>query len=101
VVTHSVTKPAAAKLIAAINMRTPAAACTCCYAPPRSPPAPQVRPIVAARLKKVIHSHHALSSPAEGSDKRRFYVVLHLGGIRSPLDAVRASIVAEKRAKGG
>jgi len=25
--------------------------------------------------------------------------VLHLGGIRSPLDAVRAAIVAENRAK--
>jgi hypothetical protein len=27
-------------------------------------------------------------------DRRRFYAVLHLGGIRSPLDAVRAAIVA-------
>jgi hypothetical protein len=32
---------------------------------------------------------YAWSSPVEGSDKRRFYAVLHLGGIRSPLDAVR------------
>lgn len=40
---------------------------------------------------------YAWSSPIEGSDKRRFYAVLHLGGIRSPLDAVRAAIVAEKR----
>jgi hypothetical protein len=39
------------------------------------------------------------SSPIEGSDKRRFYAVLHLGGIRSPLDAVRAAIVAERKAK--
>jgi hypothetical protein len=30
-------------------------------------------------------------------DRRRFYAVLHLGGIRSPLDAVRAAIVAERR----
>jgi hypothetical protein len=30
---------------------------------------------------------YAWSSPVEGSDKRRFYAVLHLGGIRSPLDA--------------
>jgi hypothetical protein len=41
---------------------------------------------------------YAWSSPVEGSDKRRFYAVLHLGGIRSPLDAVRAAIVAENRA---
>jgi hypothetical protein len=40
---------------------------------------------------------YAWSSPIEGSDKRRFYAVLHLGGIRSPLDAVRAAIVAENR----
>ena len=32
--------------------------------------------------------------------KRRFYAVLHLGGIRSPLDAVRAAIVAERRLRG-
>ena len=37
------------------------------------------------------------SNPIEGSDKRRCYAVLHLGGIRSPLDAVRAAIVAERR----
>ena len=40
---------------------------------------------------------YAWSSPVEGSDKRRFYAVLHLGGIRSALDAVRAAIVAERR----
>jgi hypothetical protein len=40
---------------------------------------------------------YAWSSPMEGSNKRRFYAVLHLGGIRSPLDAVRAAIVAEHR----
>lgn len=34
-----------------------------------------------------------------GNDKRRFYTVLHLGGIRSPLDAVQAAIVAEKRSQ--
>lgn len=42
---------------------------------------------------------YAWSSPVTGSDRRRFYAVLHLGGIRSPLDAVRAAIVAEHRAK--
>ena len=40
---------------------------------------------------------YALSSPVEGSARRRFFAVLHLGGIRSPLDAVRTAIVAEKR----
>lgn len=40
---------------------------------------------------------YAWSSPVEGSANRRFYAVLHLGGIRSPLDAVRAAIVVEHR----
>ena len=40
---------------------------------------------------------YAWSSPIEGSTKRRFFAVLHMGGIRSPLDAVRAAIVAERR----
>ena len=39
----------------------------------------------------------AWSSPIEGSDKRRFFAVLQLGAIQSPLDAVRAAIVAESR----
>jgi len=42
---------------------------------------------------------YAWSSPIKGSDKRRFFAVLHLGGIRSPLDAVRAAIVAENGAR--
>jgi hypothetical protein len=42
---------------------------------------------------------YAWSSPIEGSDKRRFFAVLHEGGIRSPEDAVRAAIVAEHRRK--
>jgi hypothetical protein len=41
---------------------------------------------------------YAWSSPVEGSDKRRFVAVLQLGAIRSPVDAVRAAIVAEHRA---
>ena len=41
---------------------------------------------------------YAWSSPVEGSTKRRFFAVLHLGGIRSPQDAVRAAIVAEHKA---
>jgi len=40
---------------------------------------------------------YAWSSPIEGSDKRRFFAVVHAGPIRSPLDAVRASIVEEHR----
>lgn len=42
---------------------------------------------------------YAWSSPVEGSTKHQFYAVPHLGGIRSPLDAVRAAIVAEHRAR--
>src|SRR6185295_1752226 len=41
---------------------------------------------------------YAWSSPIEGSDKRRFFAVLHLPPITSPADAVRAAIVAEQRA---
>ena len=40
---------------------------------------------------------YAWSRPVEGSDRRRFDAVLHHGGIRSPLDAVQAAIVAERR----
>lgn len=42
---------------------------------------------------------YAWSSPIEGSDKRRFFAVLHEGPVKSPADAVRAAIVAEQRAK--
>jgi hypothetical protein len=42
---------------------------------------------------------YAWSSPVERSDRRRFYAVLHLSGIRSPLDAVWAAIVAERRSQ--
>jgi hypothetical protein len=40
---------------------------------------------------------YAWSSPIEDSEKRRFFAVLHMGAIKSPLDAVRAAIVAEHR----
>lgn len=40
---------------------------------------------------------YAWSSPIEGSDKRRFFAVLHQGPITSPVEAVRAAIVAENR----
>ncbi len=44
---------------------------------------------------------YAWSSPIEGSEKRRFFAVLEIIGIKSPRDAVRAAIVAEHRAKMG
>jgi hypothetical protein len=43
---------------------------------------------------------YAWSSPIVGSTKRRFFAVLQMGAIQSPLDAVRAAIVAEHRTKG-
>jgi hypothetical protein len=42
---------------------------------------------------------YAWSSPIKGSDKRRFFAVLHMPPITSPVEAVRAAIVAEERAK--
>jgi hypothetical protein len=42
---------------------------------------------------------YAWSSPIEGSDKRRFFVVLHRSPVTSPAAAVRAAIVAEQRAR--
>src|SRR5258708_18525132 len=50
-----------------------------------------------------VHGHpkarkaYAWSSPIEGSDKRRFFAVLHQPPITSPVEAVRAAIVAEHR----
>jgi hypothetical protein len=41
---------------------------------------------------------YAWSSPMEASNERRFFAVLHVPPINSPLDAVRAAIVAEQRA---
>jgi hypothetical protein len=43
------------------------------------------------------HKAYAWSSPIEGSDKPRFFAVLHVPPITSPQDAVRAAIVAEQR----
>ena len=40
---------------------------------------------------------YAWSSPIEGSDKRRIFAVLHIPPITSPVEAVRAAIVAEHR----
>jgi hypothetical protein len=44
---------------------------------------------------------YAWSSPIEGSTKRRFFAVLHTERINSPVEAVRAAIVAEHRNKAG
>jgi hypothetical protein len=38
---------------------------------------------------------YAWSSPIEESDKRRFFAVLHQPPVTSPVEAVRAAIVAE------
>ena len=52
-----------------------------------------------------IHGHpkarkaYAWSSPVEGSDKRRFFAVLHQPPVTSPVEAVRAAIVAEQRSQ--
>jgi hypothetical protein len=40
---------------------------------------------------------YAWSSPIEGSEKRRFFAVLQLPPITSPMEAVRAAIVQEHR----
>lgn len=40
---------------------------------------------------------YAWSSPIEGSDKRRFFAVLHQPPVTSPVEAVRAAIVAEQK----
>jgi DNA-binding FrmR family transcriptional regulator len=42
---------------------------------------------------------YAWSSVVEGSERRRFFAVLQLGAIKSPVDAVRAAIVAEHKAQ--
>ena len=40
---------------------------------------------------------YAWSSPIDGTDRRRFYAVLGIPPINSPVDAIRASIVAENK----
>jgi len=42
---------------------------------------------------------YAWPSPIEGGTKRRFFAVLHMGAIMSPVEAVRAAIVAEYQAQ--
>jgi hypothetical protein len=43
---------------------------------------------------------YAWSSPIEGSDKQRFFAVLKLPPVESPIDAVRAAIVGKNRNTG-
>ena len=40
---------------------------------------------------------YAWASPIEGSEKQKFYAVLHVPPVASPLDAIRASIVQDAR----
>jgi hypothetical protein len=40
---------------------------------------------------------YAWSHAIEGSENRRFVTVLHVGPVNSPLNAVRAALVAEQR----
>ena len=42
---------------------------------------------------------YAWSSPLEGSDKGRFFAVLHQSPVTSPVEAVRAAMMAENREK--
>ena len=41
---------------------------------------------------------YAWSSPIRGGSKPRYFAVLHMGGVRSPSEAVRAAIAAVRRA---
>jgi hypothetical protein len=43
---------------------------------------------------------YAWSSPIEGSSKQRCFAVLHTERINSPIEAVRAAIIAEHRGSG-
>jgi hypothetical protein len=42
---------------------------------------------------------YAWSSPIEGTERRRFYAVLHVPPVTSPVDAVRAAIAADHRGR--
>jgi hypothetical protein len=44
---------------------------------------------------------YAWSAPVEGSDRRRFFAVLHEGPVQSARDAVRASILQAYREETG
>jgi hypothetical protein len=59
------------------------------------------RPSLTSKGTPTATRAYAWSSPIEGSDKRRFYAVLHVPPISSPADAVRAAIVQDYREKVG
>jgi hypothetical protein len=40
---------------------------------------------------------YAWSSPVEGGERRKFYAVLHVPPVTSPVQAVRAAIVADHK----
>jgi hypothetical protein len=40
---------------------------------------------------------YAWSSPIDGTDRRRFWVALHIPPVASPLDAVRVAILSQHR----
>lgn len=44
---------------------------------------------------------YAWSHAIDGGLRRRFYAVLHAGPVKSPVDAVRAAIVADHKTKNG
>jgi len=52
--------------------------------------------IFALAGNRLARRAYAWSAPIEGSTKRRFFAVLHMGSIDSPAHAVRAAIVAEQ-----
>lgn len=42
---------------------------------------------------------YAWSSPVEGSERRKFYAVLHIPPVTSPQEAVRAAIIQDYRSQ--
>ena len=48
-------------------------------------------------LRNAQNAPYAWSAPIEGSAKRRFFAVLHQPPITSPVDAIRAVIIAEQK----
>lgn len=57
--------------------------------------------IFEVNLQGITKQAYAWSSPIEGTEKRRFFAVLKVPPINSPVDAVRAAIVAEHREENG
>ena len=55
-----------------------------------------VEPVKETFQGKTLEGHRPR---VRSGERRRFFAVLHLGGIRSPVDAVRAAIVAENKGR--